>query len=250
MLFDFGFSEIGAAYNAQTLGVDMTRVEAVALSHGHSDHMGGMEKLTALIGKRDIPFVVHPAVFKHPRYLKIGETLKIYFPQFSRERAEKAGLHVIATKDPYPLLDGDVLFLGEIPRVTDFEKGFPIAHFQENGVESWDPIEDDTSIAVSVKGKGLVVLSGCAHAGIINTVHRARAVSGVDRVHAVMGGFHLSGPLFEPIIDRTAEELKRIAPDYVIPTHCTGRKAIMTIEKEMAGKFLLNMAGTTLTFAA
>jgi len=250
MLFDFGFSEIGAAYNAQTLGVDMTRVEAVALSHGHSDHMGGMEQLTALIGKRDIPFVVHPAVFKHPRYLKIGEALKIHFPQFSRERAEKAGLRVIATRDPYPLLDGDVLFLGEIPRITDFEKGFPIAHFQENGVESWDPIEDDTSVVVHVKGKGLVVLSGCAHAGIINTVHRAKAVSGVDRVHAVMGGFHLSGPLFEPIIDRTTEELKRIAPAYVIPTHCTGRKAIMTIEKEMAGKFLLNMAGTTLTFAA
>lgn len=250
MLFDFGFSEIGAAYNARTLGVDMTRVEAVALSHGHSDHMGGMEQLTALIGRRDIPLVVHPAVFKHPRYLKIGEALKIHFPQFSRERAEKAGLRVIATKAPYPLLDGDVLFLGEIPRVTDFEKGFPIAHFQENGVESWDPIEDDTSIAVSVKGKGLVVLSGCAHAGIINTVHHARAVSGVDRVHVVMGGFHLSGPLFEPIIDRTTEELKQIAPDYVIPTHCTGRKAIMTIEREMAGKFLLNMAGTTLTFAA
>jgi 7,8-dihydropterin-6-yl-methyl-4-(beta-D-ribofuranosyl)aminobenzene 5'-phosphate synthase len=73
MLFDFGFSEIGAAYNAQTLGVDMTRVEAVALSHGHSDHMGGMEQLTALIGKRDIPFVVHPAGFKHPRYPRSGK---------------------------------------------------------------------------------------------------------------------------------------------------------------------------------
>ncbi len=158
-------------------------------------------------------------------------------------------MHVIATKDPYPLLDATSCFSARSPG-DGFRKGFRSPIFRKIGVESWDPIEDDTSIAVSVKGKGLVVLSGCAHAGIINTVHRARAVSGVDRVHAVMGGFHLSGPLFEPIIDRTAEELKRIAPDYVIPTHCTGRKAIMTIEREMADKFLLNMAGTTLTFAA
>jgi 7,8-dihydropterin-6-yl-methyl-4-(beta-D-ribofuranosyl)aminobenzene 5'-phosphate synthase len=106
MLFDFGFSEDGAAYNAETLGVDMKQVEAVALSHGHSDHMGGMERLTALIDKREIPLIVHPAVFKSPRYLKYGEELKVYFPKFTRERAAQAGLHVVESREPYPLLDG------------------------------------------------------------------------------------------------------------------------------------------------
>jgi 7,8-dihydropterin-6-yl-methyl-4-(beta-D-ribofuranosyl)aminobenzene 5'-phosphate synthase len=249
LLFDFGFSENGAAQNAATLGVDMTEVEAVALSHGHSDHTGGMEKLTALIGKRDIPFVVHPSAFKSPRYLKLGEEFKINFPKLTREMVKHAGLSVVESEKPYPLLDNTVLFLGEIPRSTDFEKGFPIAHYQKDGKEVWDAIEDDTSIVMNLKDKGLVIVSGCAHAGIVNTVRYAMAVTGIDKVHVVMGGFHLSGPFFEPIIDRTTEELKKIHPAFIIPTHCTGRKAIMTMEKQMPDQFILNMAGTKLTFA-
>ncbi len=170
LLFDFGFSEEGAAQNAKTLGVDMTEVEAIALSHGHSDHTGGMDKMTALIGKKNIPFVVHPSVFKSPRYLKVSEEFKINFPKLTREMVKQAGLSVVESEKPYLLLDNTILFLGEIPRSTDFEKGFPIAHFVEDGVEKWDAIEDDTSIVMNLKGKGLVILSGCAHAGIINTV--------------------------------------------------------------------------------
>ena len=249
MLFDFGFSENGAAQNAATLGVDMTEVEAVALSHGHSDHTGGMEKLTAMIGKRDIPFVVHPSVFISPRYLKFGEDFKINFPKLTREMVKQAGLSVVESDKPYPLLNNTALFLGEIPKQTDFEKGWPIVHCQKDGKEVWDAIEDDTSIVMNLKDKGLVILSGCAHAGIVNTVRCAMAVTGIDKVHVIMGGFHLSGPFFEPIIDRTTEELKKIHPAFIIPTHCTGRKAIMAMEKQMPEQFILNMAGTKLTFA-
>ena len=249
MLFDFGFSENGAAQNAATLGVNMTEVEAVALSHGHSDHTGGMEKLTAMIGKRDIPFVVHPSVFVSPRYLKFGEDFKINFPKLTREMVKKAGLSVVESDKPYPLLDNTVLFLGEVPKQTDFEKGWPIVHCQKDGKEVWDAIEDDTSIVMNLKDKGLVIISGCAHAGIVNTVRYAMSVTGIDKVHVVMGGFHLSGPFFEPIIDRTTEELKKINPAFIIPTHCTGRKAIMAMEKQMPDQFVLNMAGTKLTFA-
>ena len=249
LLFDFGFSENGATQNAATLGVNMTEVEAVALSHGHSDHTGGMEKLTALIGKRDIPFVVHPAVFKSPRYLKLGEEFKINFPKLTREMVKQAGLSVVESEKPYPLLDNTILFLGEIPQQTDFEKGFPIAHWQKEGKEVWDAIEDDTSIVMNLKDKGLVIISGCAHAGIVNTVRYAIAVTGINKIHAVMGGFHLSGPFFEPIIDLTTQELQKLHPTYLIPTHCTGRKAIMAMEKQMPEQFILNMAGTKLTFA-
>jgi 7,8-dihydropterin-6-yl-methyl-4-(beta-D-ribofuranosyl)aminobenzene 5'-phosphate synthase len=248
LLFDFGFSENGAAQNAETLGVDMTEVEAVALSHGHSDHTGGMEKLTALIGKQNIPFVVHPSAFKSPRYLKFGEELKINFPKLTREMVKQVGLSVIETEKPYPMLDNTILFLGEIPHVTDFEKGWPLPHCQKDDKEVWDTIEDDTSIVMNLKDKGLVIVSGCAHSGIVNTVRYAMEVTGIDKVHAVMGGFHLSGPFFEPIIDRTTEEIKKIQPAFIIPTHCTGRKAIMVMEKEMPDKFILNMAGTKLTF--
>ena len=248
LLFDFGFSENGAAQNAQTLGVDMKEVEAVALSHGHSDHTGGMAKMTALIGRTNIPFVVHPAAFKLPRYLKFGEDFKINFPKLTREMVKQAGLSAIETEKPCPMLDDTALFLGEVPRATDFEKGWPLPHCQKDGKEVWDPIEDDSSIVMNLKDKGLVILSGCAHAGIVNTVQYAMKVTGINKIHAVMGGFHLSGPLFEPLIDRTAEALQTFHPAYVVPTHCTGRKAIMEMEKQMPQQFILNMAGTKLTF--
>lgn len=248
LLFDFGFSKNGAAQNAATLAVDMTEVEAVALSHGHSDHTGGMEKLTALIGKRDIPFVVHPSAFKSPRYIKLGEEFKLNFPKLTRDMVKQAGLSVIETEKPYPMLDNTIIFLGEIPHATDFEKGWPLPHCQKDGEEVWDPIEDDTSIVMNLKDKGLVIVSGCAHAGIVNTVRHAMAVTGIDKIHAVMGGFHLSGPFFETIIDRTTQELQKLHPAYLIPTHCTGRKAIMAMEKQMPDQFILNMAGTRLTF--
>lgn len=250
LLLDFGFSEHGAAYNAQILGADLGQVEAIALSHGHSDHFGGFEKVMELVGRKGVEMFVHPSIYKKPRYLKVGETRKINFPPITREMLENGGVKVVDTKSPLPMLDGRVLFLGEVPRRTDFERGFPIAYFQEDGTEKWDPIEDDTSVVMNLRGKGLVVLSGCAHSGIVNTALYARDVTGIDRVHVIMGGFHLSGPFFEQIIDRTAEELKKINPAYIVPTHCTGRKAIAGMERTMPDKFILNMSGTKLTFSA
>lgn len=246
LLFDFGLSEFGAAFNSEALGTDMTAVEAMAISHGHPDHTGGLMQLTQQVGKKGIELVVHPAAFRHPRFVKISEDFKIHFPAFTREMIQDAGLDLVETKEPYPLLDGSLLFLGEIPRETEFELGMPNTYYEENGEEQFDSIEDDTAIVANLKGKGLVLLSGCAHSGIINTTRYAMQVTGIDKVHAVMGGFHLTGSHFEPFIDITIEALKEIDPDYVIPTHCTGRNAINQIEGEMPGKFLLNMAGTRL----
>lgn len=250
LLFDFGLSEFGAAFNAEALNADLTAVEAMALSHGHVDHTGGFRQLAQKVGKKRIALVVHPAAFRHPRYLKITADFKVYFPAFTRDMVQAAGLELVETIEPYPLLDGDLLFLGEIPRKTAFEKGMPNAYYEQDGEEQFDAIEDDTAVVMNLKGKGLVVLSGCAHAGIINTVNHARKVTGIDAIHAVMGGFHLTGKHFEPFIKPTAKALKEFDPQYVIPTHCTGRNAINYIEQEMPGKFLLNMAGTKLTLAS
>ncbi len=248
LFFDFGFSEDGAVKNAALLGLDLRDVEAAVLSHGHSDHTGAMKAFGAAIGKKDMPLVLHPSAFKAPRYLKFGESFKVYFPRFTREMVQEAGFHPVETEIPHSLLDGAFLVLGGIPRKTDFETGWAIVHRLEEDKEVWDAIEDDTSVVVHLRDKGLVILSGCAHAGIVNTVQYAIEVTGVAQVHAIMGGFHLSGPFFEPIIGRTAEELQKLAPAYVIPTHCTGRKAILEIEKKMPEQFILNMAGTKLTF--
>ncbi|MCG6910831.1 MAG: MBL fold metallo-hydrolase [Deltaproteobacteria bacterium] len=250
MLFDFGFSEDGAARNAEALDADLSRVEISALSHGHLDHVGGIEKLVGMTGKKPLDLVLHPWSFVNPRFLKITEEFKVYFPPFTRERAEKAGANVIESEGPLTLLDDRVMFLGKIERVTDFEKGAANLCCRHDGQEMSDPFHDDTGLAFNVKGKGLVVLSGCAHAGIVNTVRHAQKVTGIEDVFAVMGGFHLSGADFESVIVPTTDNLKSLDPDYIVPTHCTGRDAAIYIEKEMAGQFILNMAGTKLTFAA
>jgi 7,8-dihydropterin-6-yl-methyl-4-(beta-D-ribofuranosyl)aminobenzene 5'-phosphate synthase len=248
LLFDFGFSSEGAAANAGVLGVDMGEIEVMVLSHGHNDHFGGFKKLVKMIGRDGVELVLHPAAFKQQRYLKFAGDFKARFPKWTRKKIEKTGVRLRESKEPLLLLGGDVLYLGEICRQTEFEKGMPHAFFADKGIETWDPIEEDTGIAINLKGKGLVILTGCAHSGIVNTVNHARTVTGVNPVHVIMGGFHLAGPAFEPIVEKTIEELKKINPAYIVPTHCTGRKSVMEIEKAMPSQFILNMSGTRLTF--
>jgi 7,8-dihydropterin-6-yl-methyl-4-(beta-D-ribofuranosyl)aminobenzene 5'-phosphate synthase len=250
ILFDFGLSEEGAALNAEVLKADLSKVEALVLSHGHMDHIGGFNRLVRAIGKQNLDLVLHPGAFVKSRYRKITEDFKIYVPSFTHESADKAGVRLIETKEPFALLDGDVLFLGEVSRRTEYEKGAPDMFYEEEGQEKHDSFPDDSGIAVQVRDKGLIVLTGCAHAGIVNTVMHAQSVTGIEHVLAIMGGFHLSGADFEGVISPTAASLKEINPDYIIPTHCTGRDAIMYIEKEMPDAFLLNMSGTKMTFAA
>jgi 7,8-dihydropterin-6-yl-methyl-4-(beta-D-ribofuranosyl)aminobenzene 5'-phosphate synthase len=250
VLFDFGFSQHGAAFNTDALTANLGSVEALVLSHGHLDHVGGLEELVKRTGKKGLELILHPSAFRNPRYLKITEEFKVQFPPFTKEKAAAAGVSVKTSKDPLPLLDGDLLFLGGIPRTSGFEKGTPSLFYAEDGQEKWDDIADDTAIAANVRGKGLVVISGCSHAGIVNTVTYAQKVTGLNAVYAVMGGFHLTGADMEPVVEPTVAGLKKIDPAYIVPTHCTGRKAIARIEQEMPEKFVLNMSGTKLTFAA
>ncbi|WP_419661987.1 beta-lactamase domain protein [Desulfosarcina variabilis str. Montpellier] len=250
MLFDFGFSEHGAAFNVDALGVDLSGVEQMALSHGHLDHVGGIQALVEKTGQSDLPLVLHPAAFRHPRFLKVSETLKYHFPTFTPEKAAASGATVIPTKDPYLMLDQRAAFLGQIPRTTSFEKGAPNLYCEIDGQVVQDPFDDDSAMVFNVRDKGLVVLSGCAHSGIINTVRYACQVTGIDTIMAIMGGFHLSGQDLEQVIQPTVDALKTLNPTYIIPTHCTGRQAVGLIEEAMPDQFILNMAGTKLTFKA
>ena len=250
MLFDFGFSEDVVVRNAAALGVDLTKVEVAALSHGHMDHFGGLAQVAARIGKKGVGLVLHPVAFRRNRYVEPIQGIKIRFPALEEEKIKASGFKITQAKEPLLLLDGDVLFLGEIPRRTSFEKGLPYAFYEEKEQKTWDPIEDDTAVAMNLGSKGLVVLSGCAHSGIINTVEYAREITGKNKVQVIMGGFHLTGPAFEPIINDTVKSIKQLGPDYVVPTHCTGRKAILAMEKAMPSQFLVNMSGTKLTFVA
>lgn len=250
VLFDFGFSEHGAAVNADALNTDLTSVEALVLSHGHLDHVGGLAELVARVGRKPLDLILHPEAFRNPRHLKITDDFKIVFPAFTRDKAEQAGTSVVATDRPYFFLDGQAVFLGGIPRKTEFEKGAPNFVYGEGDDETHDQIDDDSALVYHVRGRGLVVVTGCGHAGVVNTINYAKDVTGADTLLAVVGGFHLSGADFETVVKPTVDSIKALAPRYIVPTHCTGRAAIQFIEKEMPEQFLLNMAGTRLTFAA
>lgn len=250
MLFDFGFSEHGAAFNAQALGADLPRVEAMALSHGHLDHVGGLNALVEKTGKKGLPLVLHPAAFRNPRFMKVTEEIKFYFPAFTREKAQAAGADVNETDKPCPMLDNTAAFLGQVPRTTPFEHGAPNLYCEIDGKERPDPFDDDSAMVFNVRDKGLVVISGCAHSGIVNTVAHAIKITGEQKVMAIMGGFHLSGMDMDTVVKPTIEALKAFNPEYIIPTHCTGRQAVQMMENEMPDSFILNMSGTRLTFSA
>lgn len=250
LLFDFGFSSFGAAFNADALDLDLSIVDALVLSHGHLDHTGGLKALVSKTGKKDLPLILHPVAFREQRFIKMSQPLKFKFPSFTLEKAAEANVSLVETCDPYPLLDNTALFLGTIPRQTDFEKGAPNFFFIEDGEEKPDMIEDDTALVVNIRDRGLIILSGCAHSGIINTINHAKKVTGQEKVLAVIGGFHLTGPAMAQVIDPTIEALRQIDPEYIVPTHCTGRQAALKIEQAFPDKFLLNMTGTKLVFAS
>ncbi len=245
LLLDAGLSPGCLSHNARQLGIDLHAVEVVVMSHGHFDHTGGLAEFFR--GQtHQVPLAVHPDAFL-PRRMN-GPKGRLDLPQPDAVSLKKAGADILMRKDLSTLAAGHVLVTGEVERKMPFEKGFPGMEIFRDGHWEADPISDDQALVINVKDKGLVVISGCAHAGIVNTVEYARKMSGVDRVYAVMGGFHLTGPMFEPLIQPTIEALKVLDPAYVVPMHCTGWNAINRFFAEMPGRCLLNTVGTTYRF--
>jgi 7,8-dihydropterin-6-yl-methyl-4-(beta-D-ribofuranosyl)aminobenzene 5'-phosphate synthase len=247
VLMDAGIAATCFFHNADLLKVDLSQVESVVLSHGHFDHFGGLPGLLNR-AHEGTSLVLHPDAFLQRRLNTPVIGRPVEMPALDEEALKEAGAVLHKVKEASTLASDLVLVTGEVERATDFEKGFPWAEAKIDGDWVVDPFRDDQGVAVKVKGKGLVVIGGCSHAGIINTVKHAQKVARTDAVHAVLGGFHLTGPVFEPIIEPTIEEMKKIGPDFVVPMHCTGWKAINQFAKEMPERFLLNSVGTTYVF--
>jgi 7,8-dihydropterin-6-yl-methyl-4-(beta-D-ribofuranosyl)aminobenzene 5'-phosphate synthase len=247
VLMDVGVSGTCLLHNAQLLKVDLSKVEALILSHGHFDHCWGLRKILPKVSK-GIPVVLHPDAFLPRRINLPALGIEFSLPPPVENMLKEAGMEIRKTREDSILASGCVLVLGEIDRITEFEKGMPGAEAEINGQWVKDSFPDDRGVALKVKNKGLVVIGGCSHAGIINTVKHAQKATGTPKVHAVVGGFHLTGPMMDPVIVPTIREIKEIGPKYVIPTHCTGWRAINQFAKEMPEQFILNTVGTTYIF--
>jgi 7,8-dihydropterin-6-yl-methyl-4-(beta-D-ribofuranosyl)aminobenzene 5'-phosphate synthase len=249
ILFDTGYTQTGVPHNLQQLGINLDTVEAVVLSHGHMDHTGSLYPILERL-HRPITIVVHPEAFHAPRYFGLGDGRKLLFPStLKRDELARAGGEVLESKGPLLLGEGTVMVTGEIERTTSFEQGLPNAVLERDGKEESDSIRDDQSLVINLKGKGLVVVSGCAHAGIVNTILYAKKITRVDRVRAVIGGFHLSGPVFEPIIEKTIEAIADMDLELIVPMHCTGMKAIQRFAEAFPDAFVLNSVGSTFTLS-
>lgn len=256
VLFDTSFTAGVLLHNFEATGRRLDDVSGIVISHGHPDHHGGLDGVLEAIG-HEVPVVIHPDAFL-PRYLRLptGEVAPHYNYALTTDAIERRGGAITANRGAIEVVDG-VFATGEIAREVPFEApASPGCHdpglFQLiDGSLGPDTVPDDQALAINVRGVGLVVLTGCSHAGVINTVECARRVTGEERVHAVMGGFHLGFPGI-PASKTTATiaALRELTPRVVAPMHCTGMRAAMEIAREMPDEFLLNVVGTTVSFGA
>jgi 7,8-dihydropterin-6-yl-methyl-4-(beta-D-ribofuranosyl)aminobenzene 5'-phosphate synthase len=246
VLMDFGVSNIGVPHNIKVLEIDLDKIEAFVVSHGHHDHVGAVAEVLGALSRKPRPVVVHPDAFMNTRFHKFADGKEVPIPCLKKGVIEETGNETIDGTSPVLLASDYILALGEIPRVNDFEKGMPSAYYEKGGKILKDHIMDDKGIVLDIKDKGLVVITGCGHAGIINTLRHAQRVTGVERIYSVIGGFHLIGNIGEAIIKRTIEEMKKIDPEVIVPCHCTGLKAIQAFEKAFPEAFVLNASGTTI----
>jgi 7,8-dihydropterin-6-yl-methyl-4-(beta-D-ribofuranosyl)aminobenzene 5'-phosphate synthase len=252
LLLDSGLDPLVASHNADVLGFDLSNCESLISSHGHIDHAGGLinlRKRMNTVQQQRIPLVLHEDAFRN-RLVKFQDGRTIDLPAPNRSLLTNAGYDIIEKHSPSLWIDDTVLITGEIPRTNSFEKGFPNHYSEvEEGKMEPDPlIKDDQAIIMKIKDKGLVIITGCGHAGIINTLNYAKELTGEDRIYSVLGGMHLSGGLFEPIIPTTVEELEKVKPKFVVPCHCSGLKAITEIARKMPSAFIQNSVGTNYIF--
>lgn len=243
LLMDFGVSENGTANNIKAMRMDLAGVGAAVLSHGHFDHYGGLASVMGLVGGK-IPLYLGSEAFSR-RYINMPG-MRVDLGRLEPEKVEAAGCAIKEISGPEEIMPG-VLAIGPVPRITDFEQGSPLLAVERDGQILADHFPGELSLAFNLSGKGLVILTACAHNGIVNITRRAMELTGEHRIHAILGGFHLSGAP-AVTIEKTAAALTELAPGQIVPMHCTGFEALKALSDRLAGKFVLYSAGSCYTY--
>lgn len=262
-LFDTGVSKEGIVNNSDVLGINLKDIETIILSHGHFDHISGLISTLGKL-KKSVEIIAHPEAFLR-RWLVYPNGNKARMDFLDEEEINQAG-GIIRKVDKISFLprnanmqskkktnqaNNRVMITGEIPRVTEFEKGFPLQYKEQDNEINLVPdplVSDDQALIMNVKNKGLIILTGCGHAGIVNTIKFAKKVTGIKKIYCVIGGFHLSGQDYEDSIPLTIAELTRVDPQYIVPCHCTGWKATNKIIDTMPEKFIQSSVGSIFCF--
>lgn len=249
ILFDCGGTPDSFVKNMEALEVDPLSINQVVISHGHPDHMGALKTFMEMRNGVPCPVLIHPDTFT-ARY--VISPVGFLFPHItgglpSREECEAVGARFVEVTEPMKVGPG-AMTTGEIPWYPDvtFEPSPITIYHEKAGKMELDKTTDEMAICINLRGHGLVVLSGCAHNGIINTVKRCQEVSGINEVYAVIGGFHLGFPeVPRDMTGKTIEKLKEIAPKVIIPQHCTGFRASAEIMNAFPEEYVQTSAGMT-----
>ncbi len=268
LLVDFGFTPETLNNNLGLLGIDVAQLDALVLSHGHYDHFGGLVgflKAHQARFKRELPFYLGGEECFCTREGGIGDNTGS-FGALDRQAIQAAGLKLNFAEKP-SLIAGHAFTTGQIPR-DSFERVLSPTRFAvglKDGVGCApeglseakrnattlvpDDFQHEQATAFVVKGKGLVVLTSCGHRGVVNSVRTAQKVSGVQKVHAILGGFHLA-PHPPEYLRQTAEAIKALSPDWLIPMHCSGEPFIAIAQQVLGDKVLRSSTGTRFSFSA
>lgn len=241
LIYDTGQS--GAVVsNAALLGAPLRQADAVVLSHGHNDHTGGLRAVLRATG-RPVPVYAHPDLFSPHRVA--GPPDRYAGVPFNREELESCGADFRWTPEARELYPG-VWASGEVPRTTGFERGDARLYVRRDGRRVPDPLRDDLSLYL-VTPAGLVILTGCAHAGLVNIIAHARTVTGCDRVRALVGGTHLA-PVDETQLEGTISYLEGLDLELLAAMHCTGLPVAARLAARFGPRFSFGITGTRFRF--
>ena len=268
ILLDFALTEKSLSHNYRGMKVDPARADALILSHGHVDHYGALAPLVAQgVIKSGLTLYAGGEDTFCQRFVATPAG-SVDMGQLDRPGLEARGLKVVLAKQP-SVVAGHAMTTGQIDRTTDFEKppaagrlmagpmnsACSSAHFGATQVAvkpgelAYDNFQGEHATVFLVKDRGLVVITSCGHAGVINSVRQAQKVTGVQKVHAILGGFHLA-PAPDEIVAKTVVEFKAINPDYIVPMHCTGLNTIIALQMSMPAKLVTPSTGTRVIFGA